>query len=304
MALTPEQLEERRHGIWSTDAARILTGEAAAVQAEKLWGPEVPSKPWMDTGNWFESGILDWAEHELGHKIARNITCPFSLGVGDASGTHLDGCDIIDGTPIEAKSSGQHGPPDPEWGKPGTDEVPRRVLIQSHWHLVGSPESEQVKIAVHIGGHGFEWYYVKRDERIISYLRDRMAGFWERHIVEREPVREESPIQLATALPTYKAIIRTAATLASVSQMGKDARKVFEEWQSAKWAARTMEKYAKGLEAELLRRMGDSEAAKLPKAKPSPQFLVMQESQIPEAVRSAYTRRQLTGKTRLPELET
>jgi predicted phage-related endonuclease len=126
--ITNEQRERRSTGIFSSDVPRIMAGEGVRVALEKLGQIErenLDDVPEVQLGNLIEPRILDAFEAQHGRLEVRS---PDTLRHPSYQwlGAHLDGWTATE--VVEAKSVGWYKIN--EWGEPGSDEVPDRVLWQ------------------------------------------------------------------------------------------------------------------------------------------------------------------------------
>jgi predicted phage-related endonuclease len=195
--LTPEQLEERRKSIGSSDMAAIMESDPwrspVDVWFDKLGmlEAEEPSDA-MIAGSYMEVGVLDWCEDQL--KSSENymeINPDWGYlkrdHLEEVAGTHIVArvdAFCIDSSlqkhiPVEAKTSGLVSGFVPlEWGKPGSEEVPEHVYIQCHVHMIalGAP---YCLVPVFLGnGRGFVMYRVFRDEDVVNGILEAAEEFW------------------------------------------------------------------------------------------------------------------------------
>lgn len=75
------------------------------------------------------------------------------------------------------------------YGAEGTDEVPTKTLVQSHWHLIHWPEVERCAVPALVGGFRFEFrlYYVQRDVELEGRLSDLAHKFYVDHVLTDMP---------------------------------------------------------------------------------------------------------------------
>lgn len=138
-------------------------------------------------GQYLERGVLQWGADRIGATIRTTN----AWRVGDAwDGTaaakkvnatldaivQIDGEDII----LEAKTSGLGSPmgASDDWGADGTDEVPDRVIIQTHMQMICSG----IKLAyvpALLGGRGMVLYRIEYDADIAEAVRTAVVGFFE-----------------------------------------------------------------------------------------------------------------------------
>lgn len=203
MALTAEQLENRRHGIGGSDAGAILGlnpyRTPLDVWQEKTGRVEPPDLSDNEAVRWGE--ILEDAvasEYALreGVKVRRvNRTLvhpehPWMLA-------HLDRTVVGKRRVLEVKTAGAHMAG--EWGEPGTDQVPEYHLAQIV-HYLAVTGYESADLAVLIGGRDFRVYHIQRDEELIQALIEAERDFW--RLVETDtPPEPTSPAEAAKRWP-------------------------------------------------------------------------------------------------------
>jgi predicted phage-related endonuclease len=217
-----------------------------------------PPKAVLKAGTMFEAGVLDWAEEQLGH-LTRNVPAvlpdtPLMANI-DA---------IVDGEarePVEAKTAGLFGPLRNEWwGEEGSDQVPDRVIVQAHVHMLcrwnpGGDYSEKRESArlchvpAFIGGRGFAMFRVPFNHRLGETIVTRACEFWQQNVLADLP-----PTESHASLELVRKIIRVPQKV-----VGLDPQLV-ANWLAAKEAAAGTEKAAKSAQADLIAAMSDGEA--------------------------------------------
>ena len=218
--------DDRKSRLGATDAPCVLevspfrTGRE--VQLEKLDKIEAKAvTPAMSLGLALEPAILDIAEKELGSKLARqqvvwhpNDAFPFAAT--------LDGRTEDQSRIVEVKTAGMFGPLRGNWGPPGTDEIPEHYLLQVHAQLACSGADVAYVYAL-LGGLGLMSYEVKADKELQERLHAKLAIWWARHVVEREPV-PDSP---KADLDFFKRIRRAPNSWAPMPEEADDEGLVF-----------------------------------------------------------------------------
>lgn len=81
------------------------------------------------------------------------------------------------------------------WGKPGTDEVPERYLLQTQ-HALAVTGNEVCDLAVLIGGQDYRVYTIPRDDGLIGSLIMLEHDFWERVRTGNRPDLDEKRPEL------------------------------------------------------------------------------------------------------------
>lgn len=192
VAITPEQREARRTSIGSSDIAAILgihpSLSAADVWATKMFDVEDHEhKPdWFEVGDALEPGIVQWVADQLGQGVEQS---PETIRKEPIFHANLDGR-LDDGNLVEAKTGNSEG-----WGEPGTDEVPAHVMAQVQWQMfLADAEITYVGAALASDyGIRLRLYEVRRDEKIITALRQRAVDWWETHITQHQRPGDTPP---------------------------------------------------------------------------------------------------------------
>ncbi len=184
MPITEKQRESRKAYLGSSDVAAIL-GLDPWRNAYDVWLDKTgkvddkKENEAMQAGTMFEEGVLHWAERELGAIITEeNGEAIFRSAIGFPIGSHIDGLVKSNGEPVEAKTAGLFGPLVEDWGEEGTDQLPDRIIIQDHVHMLCT-EKEICHTPVFLGGKGFLMFRVNLDIEIMDIIRDKSMDFWE-----------------------------------------------------------------------------------------------------------------------------
>lgn len=154
------------YDIWALKTGRVESG--AGGDAANL-------------GNRLEPVVLDWAEEILG-PLARNrraIRDDLFLGATFDALTEAH-------EPVEAKTSGLLGNLSDDWGDPGTDQVPERIIVQAHVQMLLS-ESAVCHIPALLHRKGLVMYRVERDAELVGVLCDTIPHWWAAHVVADTP---------------------------------------------------------------------------------------------------------------------
>ena len=248
MPITEEQRIARRNGIGSSDLAAIMGlspwRTPYDVYLDKTGVLEdQESNPAMEAGNRFEDGVLDYAEDILG-ELKRNQTKPVS-GTPIVVNTDAVVCNGL--VPVEAKTVGLFHHTSEFWGDEGTDQVPDRVIIQSHAHMMAW-DKDICHVPAFIGGTGFKMFAVRRDHRIVKAIIEDSLKFW-------ECVTGLTPPEGSTAtLQVVKRVRRKPEHVANVDP------ELVSKWLEAKEAEKEAEAQAKEAQAALLTALGEAEA--------------------------------------------
>ncbi len=187
MSITLEQREARKQFVGSSDAAAILDCDpfrsASDVWLEKTGRAEsFDGNEATERGNLLEPVILDWAQQKLP---------PFDRGVMRSCGhlaANFDGLGESTNEPfiVEGKTSNGHNAD--EWGEPETDQVPDRVIVQTHHAMaVAGPlyRIAFVPVLMAVPFKGFEWrmYIVRRNDELAQAIADAGEKFWTDHVL-------------------------------------------------------------------------------------------------------------------------
>ena len=194
---------DRKTYIGSSDAAAILGVSpwrtALDVYLDKTSGPEpiTPEKAAIfKRGHRLEPYILDMLEDEHGIHLLR-------FDDGKRSRRHLDtelpflaaelDAETDDGKNVEAKSANFYGKG--SWGEQYTDDVPIYYNAQAQ-HGMMVRGSQETIFPVLIGVDDFRLYHVKRDDEVITYLRQAEIEMWDRiQRLDAPPAKTVSDIE-------------------------------------------------------------------------------------------------------------
>jgi predicted phage-related endonuclease len=198
--LTNEQLTERRKYVCASDVSAILGIDEwktpLMVYGEKVNGHTREPGEAAIAGNFLESAVLDWAEWKLKHKLARHdikmrrSVMLFAKNQFMAANidSMLDALDFDSPFLVEAKTTGITGPCDEGYGRAGTQQLPRRVIIQCHAQmLVAGPEYRIVYVPVLRGGKGFGLYHVDRSDKLCDLIEQRCREWWQAYVIPKIP---------------------------------------------------------------------------------------------------------------------
>jgi putative phage-type endonuclease len=251
MPITELERQQRRQGIGSSDMAAILGLDpwrsAEDVRLEKLGRLiDKPASDAMNAGTWLEGGVLAYAAEQLGEID----THPGTKAVdGSPIVVNTDGLVLASGEPVEAKTAKLFGPSAEWWGDEGTDQVPDRVIVQAHCHILawGQPVCH---VPVLIGGRGFAMFTIPRSPKICDIIRERAEHFWQKNVLGDTPVEGSN------------------ASLEVVKRLKHEPEKVglvdpalIRAWIDAKEAEKIAKDAHDTAQAAVLAALGDAEAA-------------------------------------------
>lgn len=215
--LSAQQLEDRRHGIGSSDVAAIVGASpwatAADVYYDKVDGVTKPSTPEMELGHELEGTILDLA--------ATRLDVTMKDGGSYRSGWRSVNYDGIANTgrwcvPVEAKLVGPWSIDDWESGPP------EHVLLQLQWQL----DMAMVPfgyIAALLGGTRFETYRIERDEALCTDLVAACSAFWHGNVLARIPP-DVAPCNGHAKRPTSDVAIQATPELEAAAEVWRTAK--------------------------------------------------------------------------------
>lgn len=252
MPLNEEQLAFRVGRVTASIAPAILGADPYRTPGDALLEikgelhPERENEA-MAMGNLFEPALVQWAANQLGIPVARtNATAVHPLH--EAIMATLDAV-LEDGTIVEAKTVGLNGPAfADDWGEPGTDQVPDKVLVQCYVQLACYEPAQRVVVPVVIGQRGHFLYFIERDDVEIDALVDRLRDWHHDHILHGIPL----PAEQAPQLPT---LMRRKREPGKVWEASED---IAARYIAAIDALRAAEASAEAAKAELLHAAGDA----------------------------------------------
>lgn len=149
-------------------------------------------------GDLFEEPLIAWAEHERGGNLGRiRRNCP--RAAPDYGGepvpikSNIDGIAESDGTPLDAKTAALlWGGNADDWGEPGTDDVPERVILQCHAHMLCA-EAGRCYVVAKVGPRRPSLYTIRRNEPLVAEMVRRARVLWHEHILTGEPPPNSVP---------------------------------------------------------------------------------------------------------------
>ena len=260
--ITETQRTERRRFIGSSDIAALFTGPdgksldpfktAADVWATKVFDfDESTASPSMKTGIRWEPYIIGWAAEQLGVEVETDPDkMRFVCSLHPVFASNLDGYAVINGEHviIEAKKTRMAA----EWGEPGTDQIPYRVILQVHVQMLCTGWGRAYVAAMIQGEECL--YEVTRDERIIAAIIRRGEEFWNENVLPKIPPADCEPADL----DILKRIRRIPETYADIDT------ELVTAWETAKANRLEAEKAETTAFAEVLMAVGDAEGVMLP----------------------------------------
>jgi len=249
MPITEAERIERKNYIGCSDLPAML-GVDPYRNAYDLWldkTDQVDDAKYSEAaeaGNLFEPGVIDWAEQRLG-PLRRNVELKLeAFHIID----HLDAQIIENDEPVEAKTSGLFGIlNEDEWGEANTDELPDRVIVQCHGHMICT-DRKVCHVPAFLGGRGFVMFHVVFDQVIADAIMEGALSFWE-HVEQRLP--------LPNIVPSVSFIKRLRRIPKKLVQLDTQ---LVEAWLDAKKTVKWSEQVLEDAYAEVLTALGDAEA--------------------------------------------
>ena len=173
---SPDWIEQRRHGIFATDAATVMGRSPWDSPFDKFAEMQGTTMPKVETESMEMGLILQpivgrlWAKKH-GRQIRAN---PWTYWLEDGIGSHFD-FDVVPpkGQPVteilEVKTADKFAARD--WGEQDTDQVPEAYAIQCHHEMMcRGPLIVRCYLAVLIGGNRFRSYVIDRDDETAGYI--------------------------------------------------------------------------------------------------------------------------------------
>lgn len=252
--LTEEQRLIRKGKIGSSDVAAILGVDpyqnAADVWARVTGRVQIDRQSEaIDLGNMLEAPLLMWAGEELGKKLELDVP---TITLGDWQVSHPDALVIGEHTAMEAKTVGLTGRPRDldAWGEEGTDEVPDKVLVQTH-HQMLCGGFKTIWVPALIGLRGRVLYRIDRNEKLCASIHSRVEQFISDYVLT-DYAPDDVP-----SMATLRALKRQP-----ISKPLPAA--IIEEWRAAEAAYKAAEAARDDAKARVISAMGDAEAGESP----------------------------------------
>src|SRR3990167_1121296 len=224
------KLKELRKGNIGASEVPALFGEHIKLTGTDLWlkaafgtdDVELTSSA-IRIGEDFEKPLLGWAAKELNVEISVEpddlfAVCeehPILAATLDAKIKPFPSKEAI-----EAKTSsmdGDSGGKDNEWGEPGTDQIPNRVILQCQSQIL-CHGLDRVYVSALLGRMGLrrELYKIERNDAIISAIIQRAEEFWEKYIITK--LQPPESLYGLGCIDVIKRIQRQPATWAEIDE--------------------------------------------------------------------------------------
>ena len=253
--LTAADRERRRKGLGASDAAGIFGlgySTPFSVWADKLWGHEVPTTPYMQRGHDLEPLVA--AKFEQRHGFTSRVgghtphpDVPWLFATTDYRTGRPDSGLIA---PLECKTDEAHWNPH-KWGPDGdVDGVPDYIDLQVHQQIEVCRSSVAWIAVLLIDRWELRTYEIEPDPKVIDLLLEGAEAFWHDHVLARVPPPITDPAKDWNALKSVPLDVEREVELPA------DTADLVVEWRRARQdrvAAEAIEAEAK---AEIARLMG------------------------------------------------
>lgn len=253
MAITQNQLEQRRKHIGASDVAAILNVDPFRspydVWAEKTGRVEsFNENNAMRVGKIMELSAILFAEEQLG-KITRNQRRV--LKGWNVLAANTDGILKATGEPVEAKTTNitSRASELGQWGDDGTDQVPQRVILQCTAQMAAC-EANLCYVAAIIGGRGFALFKVPFDTELFKIVLDKLQYFWDYNVA-----KDIAPDGALPSMDVVKSIKRIPEKTVEIS------KSIIDDWINAKDVLKKAEQEEEKARSKMLAVMDDAEAA-------------------------------------------
>lgn len=257
--LTAEDRQARRGWLGSSDLPKLAGedpfGSALSVFLFKVYDidePEDTGEP-IELGNEYEVPNLRWAARELGVEIELDIR---TVGANPLFRSTHDALILDRFDPVTGRGEGMEAKvrlefKDGEFGEPGTDQVPARVILQcQHQCYTGNLQRVWVPVMLPFRGRlARRLYKVERSEVLIAAILEIGVRFWTEHVLPKIP-----PPAVFGEVEIFKRIVREVGRVATVPA------ELVETWETAKRAAKQAETVRDVAYANVLAAVGDAEA--------------------------------------------
>lgn len=189
MPLTARQLSIRAKHIGASEVPAML-GEDPYMGPVDLWlrktgriPEQTQTSDAAEIGLMLEDALIRWAGKEIGEKVSRRN--PLRVHPAGVLSCTLDGKLAEKPQGIQAKTVGILNPfaPKDEWGDAGSDQVPTRVILQTHSEMAAA-DLDRVWVPALIGGRGRVLFVVNRNEAIVAEIVEQARIFWD--YIERD----------------------------------------------------------------------------------------------------------------------
>lgn len=249
--ITEEQRLQRKNHIGSSDVGAILGIDpyrsASDVYLEKTQNilKQDEDSDAIDIGNSLERPLVEWAGKMTGIEVEFDIRIAHEDGI---MACNLDGRGMGEHCKIgfEAKTTSNNK----EWGDPGTDQVPERVIAQAHQQMY-TANLEIVYVPVFMPKFDRlrrDLYRIERNDDLVKAIVTECHRFWIDNVVKRIP-----PSDFMPSISLLSRLQRTPGSLMEVPS------EVVARYEKAQEIFDKADKLVKSTKAQLLLLGGDAE---------------------------------------------
>lgn len=256
--ITAEQRELRKHYIGSSDSPAIVGVDpyrsAADVFLEKTGQADgFDGNEHTDRGNLLEPVLIEWFAQHVGRPLRTSGLFVTRTDCGELCANldaFLPPCDLAPGgAVVECKTSVNRD----EWGEAGTDEVPERVIVQTHhamW-MVGPPCRVAFVPVLLPGFRSFDFrvYRVDRNDELADAVAEQCRRFKREHV--------DALVPPSDFRPSIEVLKRVRREPGKVIPLADD---LVDRWIAAKAAEKQAREDREQTEAELVGALRDAEA--------------------------------------------
>ncbi len=257
MPITARQRDERRKCVGASEVGALFGVDPfksiTDVWYEKVHGVSVDAGEAAEAGNYFEGGVLDWAETHYG-KLKRNqrrIAPDKDMPIA----ANLDSIIVASGETLDAKTSGLRGRLMDYWGDDGSDHVPKRVILQKQTQMYCA-ETGVGHVAAFLGGRGFAYFDIERNDRLIEAIKEKVHWFWVDHVLAQVMPPGQPP-----SMDTLRSVQRKPE---SCIDLPDSAILLADQLKEAQATSTADDKIKKQLQAELLAMLNNNESGRIP----------------------------------------
>ena len=242
--ISEKQRRERAKYLGSSDMAAIVGFDpfrnAYDVWLEKTDKLEADKENVvMKRGRHMELAILNYAEEKLGPLEKDPAKLEFIKPIYHLL-SHPDALFVKE--PVEGKSQGNFSKE--VWGEEGTDQVPDRVIIQCHVHLICT-DTRTCYVPAYLPYREFQMFVVNFDYVIAQSIIEAAQHFWVEHVSKDTPPED--------VVPTL-AVVKRVRQLPNIhTELPKD---LWEAFQAAKQDAKAAKDKQDKAQAKLLAVIG------------------------------------------------
>lgn len=215
MGLTPEQIEARMQYVGASDVAGIM-GLSPFSTPYEVWSSKFTPKEFEAITGQAKPPDKDWKSSRLGDLLEPavvELACEYLQheqveGAAQIQFRHIDDVLVVspdlfmpanswtyrkkpqeDPTFVEAKTQGFTGVPLETYGRGGSGQIPKRVMLQVQSQLACTPTVQKAWVAL-LSGHdakGHRMFPVKRNQDLIDAILVSVHKFWNTYVLPQVP---------------------------------------------------------------------------------------------------------------------